>query len=287
MARLVFVHGRGQGESSMELQRAVWLEALNRGIAAAQRSPLDSAVDVRVPFYGKILDDLVASLPIPGKGTPMGVGGPVNQFEGEFILELAARAGISDEEIAAETHEEAVPAAPENWPWVLAAGRVLSRHVPGLGDLVLGRLVSDVHAYLTFSTVAQAVNKCVSAELDATPAVIVGHSLGSVVAYAVLTELGSAVTVPLFVTVGSPLGINVVKKNLPHPLGKPPGVVTWFNAADKRDPVALFPHLGRNVFPADIENLDDLKNPADNPHGIGGYLADPRVAARITDALDG
>jgi hypothetical protein len=285
MTRLVLVHGRSQGESSSEQLREEWLNALNRGLAAANREPLHLSTDIRVPFYGKLLDQLVASLPAPGEVAAMGAAGKVNRFEGELVLELAARAGIKDDEIADEVQDEAVPRGPENWAWVHAAGRLLSRRVPGLGEALLSRLVPDVRAYLTLAHITDAVNECVSAELDATPAVVVGHSLGSIVAYAVLTQRGGAVTVPLFATVGSPLGIDVVKKKLAPPLGRPSGVTRWLNAADKRDPVALYPRLGKDVFPADIENLDDLRNPDDNPHGIDGYLSDPRVALRIAEAL--
>jgi hypothetical protein len=285
MTRLVLVHGRGQGESSSAGLQKQWLDALNRGLETAGRPSVNSSLDVRVPFYGKLLDDLVTSRPAPGEFAARGSAGQVDRFQGELILELAALAGITEDEIAAEAQEEVVARKPENWGWVRAAGRVLSRRVPGLGELLLSQFVSDVHAYLTLAHVTEAVNECVSAQLNATPAVVVGHSLGSIVAYMVLTQRGDGVTVPLFATLGSPLGIDVVKKKLPPPLGQPSGVTRWLNAADKRDPVALYPRLGKRVFPADIDNLDDLHNPKDNPHGIDGYLSDPRVALRIAEGL--
>ena len=91
---------------------------------------------------------------------------------------------------------------------------------------------------------------------------------------------------PLFVTLGSPLGIQTIKKKVASPLGIPRGVGAWFNASDERDVVALFARLDEKSFIGGIENLTDLKNPHDHPHGIGGYLGDKRVAAKIAAALD-
>lgn len=240
---------------------------------------------MRLPFYGKRLDDLTMRGPEPGGVVARGPDGSVDPFQGEFVLELADRAGITESEITEEAHEEVVARKPENWQWVQAAGRVVSKRLPWLGERVLRQLTQDVHAYLTRLDVTEAVNEIVGAALDGTPAVVVGHSLGSIVAYCVLTARRDTVKVPLLVTLGSPLGINVVKRHLPRPLGRPLGVAHWLNAADVRDPIALYSRLDRDVFPAEIENLSDLHNLKDNPHGIGDYLADPIVARRIREAL--
>jgi hypothetical protein len=71
----------------------------------------------------------------------------------------------------------------------------------------------------------------------------VGHSLGTVVAYNVLR---SGRKVPLYVTVGSPLGIRATRKTL-SPIENPIGNKGWYNAYDGRDVVALYP-LDMNNF---------------------------------------
>jgi pimeloyl-ACP methyl ester carboxylesterase len=282
--RLVLIHGRAQGERTAEQIRAEWLGALAEGCRRAGVEPLGPDADVQVPFYGALLDEL-ASPPPPGQVVARGAGTEMpDPVQAEFVLELAARSGISETEIAAELGAEAVAHGPENWPWVLAAGRLLSKRSPWLGDELLRRLTTDVAAYLTRPDVTERINAVARTAVGAGPAVVVGHSLGSVVSYWVLRD-NPAVSVPLFVTVGSPLGIHVVKRHLPRPLGLPGGVVHWLNASDERDPVALFPRLDRDTFPAAIENLSDLHNPRDNPHGIGGYLSDPVVAQRITQLI--
>jgi hypothetical protein len=114
---------------------------------------------------------------------------------------------------------------------------------------------------------------------------MVGHSLGSVVAYSVLRSDSRSLRVPLYLTLGCPLGIRAIRDQF-RPLQYPLPVKEWFNAFDTHDIVALHP-LDRANFPVtpEIENYAAVKNSTGNRHGIVGYLDDPRVAQRLSDAL--
>jgi pimeloyl-ACP methyl ester carboxylesterase len=269
--KLVLIHGRAQGTKTEQLLRDEWIPALLRGIELADIAPLPDDLDVRMPFYGKELDKLVGTLP-PGQVVSRGGGGAPNQVQ-------------ADAEIALEMGSAVIPRGPQNWEWVRAVGRALAKHVPWISEFALDQWLRDVDAYLTRVDVGRAVDDIVRPEILGSPAVVVGHSLGSIVAYNILTGAGNAADVPLFVTVGSPLGIPVVKRYLPRPLGMPAGVKRWFNGSDERDPVALFARLDRDTFPADIENASDIHNARDDPHGIVSYLGDTTVARRVRDAL--
>lgn len=201
------------------------------------------------------------------------------------MLELAERAGVDDEEVVDELGQAPIKKGAENWPWVLATGRVLDRKTPWFGRGLLRLLVSDVDAYLNRLYVRKAVNNTVAPVIIEQPTVVVAHSLGSIIAYCVLIEQEQYTQVPLFATVGCPLGMHTVKNLLPRPLRKPRGASAWFNAADVRDPIAMVPRLDRDAFPAEIENVSDVHNPEYNPHGIAGYLADPVVARHIAMAV--
>jgi hypothetical protein len=93
---------------------------------------------------------------------------------------------------------------------------------------------------------------------------VVGHSLGCVVAYSVLRSDTRTLRIPLYVTVGCPLGVRPIRDQF-RPLRYPLPVKAWFNAYDKRDVVALYP-LDRASFPVipDIENYNDVRNFTDN-----------------------
>jgi hypothetical protein len=91
--------------------------------------------------------------------------------------------------------------------------------------------------------------------------------------------------VPLYVTVGSPLGVGAIKQLIGRPR-HPECAKGWFNAMDPRDVVALHPldNAHFRVDPA-IENKTDVDNATENRHGISGYLSDPEIARRIHAAL--
>lgn len=130
-----------------------------------------------------------------------------------------------------------------------------------------------------------AIDTGVRAAMDpGVPTVLVGHSLGTVVSYSLLHRDGAALgwTVPLFVTLGSPLAVTAIKRAL-RPIAFPKCAARWFNAMDERDVVALYP-LAFDVDPA-IENKTDVDNHTENRHGIAGYLDDREVARTIYDAV--
>ena len=124
---------------------------------------------------------------------------------------------------------------------------------------------------------------------DVTPdtQVVIGHSLGSVVAYEYIARYCPP-QVELLVTLGSPLGIaNVVFDKLtPAPAGGAgawPGTVPcWINVADPDDIVALRKQLAP-LFPASAGAAgveDHLVDNGDEPHAISRYLnAEPTGAA--------
>ena len=108
-------------------------------------------------------------------------------------------------------------------------------------------------------------------------------------AYRLLCQEGVALGwhVPLYVTVGSPLGVGAIRERL-APIGHPTCVTRWFNAIDRRDAVALHP-LDATHFALEpaIENKTDVHTTTSDGHGIRGYLTDPEVACRIHRALTG
>ena len=87
-------------------------------------------------------------------------------------------------------------------------------------------------------------------------------------------------------TVGSPLGLDAIKKRLSTPLRMPAKVQKWFNASDVRDVVALYPlDAAHFAIKPGIIKKRDTNNHTSNRHGIAGYLADPTVAQWIFDGL--
>lgn len=114
------------------------------------------------------------------------------------------------------------------------------------------------------------------------PIIIVAHSLGSVIAYNVLTTT-SCPQVELLVTCGSPLGIHAIQLAIGE-LVNPQNVKTWINLADKLDPVAFDHYLVNDVKDADITNISQVgvnKHSPKHPHSIFGYLESAYIRSAI------
>ncbi|KFI06094.1 hypothetical protein [Massilia sp. BSC265] len=288
--QLVFVHGRAQeGKDSLGLKQE-WIAAWAKGLAKHGLQLPIAETDIRFPYYGDTLAQMTEGKSAD-EAARIIVRGELDQEEQSFIRDyleqVQAATGITDEEILQEMSPEARERGVLNWGWVQALLEVVDRHVPMASAATVALFTQDTFRYLHNVTIRNTMNDGVRAAFaEQRETVVVGHSLGSVIAYNVLRHQDNAgLKVPLFVTLGSPLGINVIRKSL-RPIGHPGPVGTWFNAMDERDVVALFPlvkpHFG--IVPA-IENKVDVDNDTVNRHGISGYLSDPEVARRIYDAL--
>lgn len=107
-----------------------------------------------------------------------------------------------------------------------------------IGDL------KQVVKYLNDPEIHETVLKTVLDKITDDTRVVIGHSLGSVVAYEALCQ--KPANVVSFISLGSPLGIRnlIFDKLTPHPnamgIGAWPGEVKyWTNVADRGDIVAL------------------------------------------------
>ena len=188
--------------------------------------------------------------------------------------------------------------------------------VNSLADAVLGKLLNDLSYYYENDDKRAVLRDDLKQRLlslNGRKIMLVAHSMGSIIAYDVLTLLGQShpgFEIDHFVTIGSPLG-------LPHVKGKiigefthrgergqrirTPSVVKtrWVNFADRKDPVALDVHLsddyGKNGDGVRCE--DDLvhndyrikkheKKELDrNHHKSYGYLRTPEFSALVKNFL--
>ncbi|MFG2288359.1 alpha/beta fold hydrolase [Streptomyces sp. NPDC048595] len=188
-----------------------------------------------------------------------------------YLADTLAHAGES-EELSAELPLEALP--------LPQSGRT------ALFRLLVKHAFQDVHAYF-FGGSGPAMRQVVARSLDGLdggPLVVVGHSLGTIIAYEVLMEQGREVE--LLVTLGSPLAISEVQDHLARPPAVPAGVAAWRNASDLRDLVALDHTLRPEYAPQ--ERVTDLlvTNDSRNHHGITEYLAQRQVREPVQRIFD-
>jgi len=286
--RLVMVHGRAQQGLDPVALKAAWLDALALGATSVGRS-LPESLEVAFPFYADILDKFVRDFDIPLTESVRAKGGPIEDeflvFQAQVAESVRLRAGVTDQQIDIEYGANPKPKGPLNWEWVQAILRALDKHGGGMGQTALQTITRDVFLYTTRAGVRDEIDRVVGAALTEQPTVVVGHSLGSIVAYNVLRSDRRSLRIPLYLTVGSPLGIRAVRDQL-RPLRYPQPIERWYNAYDPRDVIALYP-LDQANFPVSpaIENYSLVKNHTDNRHGVVGYLDDPEVAKQLLAAL--
>ncbi|HUE78403.1 MAG TPA: hypothetical protein VMN38_02055 [Sphingomicrobium sp.] len=292
MTRLVLVHGINQQGKSEELLRKDWVCHICRGLGKA--GALDQ-LEIDVPFYGDELKRLSDTSDVVA--VSQGPDGKPDADEAAFLasalMETASEAGIGPAAIAAEQRAIARQSGDLAHEQGLimnrrfnAIVRLLERVSPLHGKLVM-RILKQAHSYLKKPGAARAVDAIVGPALEQGPSIIVAHSLGTVVTFKLLRQMaseGNPVTVPLYVTVGSPLPLMAVQAALGPEFSRPPGVERWINAGDPDDFITLGKGLDKATFADGIENLLDVENDLDDPHSIGGYLADKRIATAIGKA---
>lgn len=301
MRTLVLVHGRAQEHKDPLAVKKEWLTALDAGAHRAGR-PVHLPDDrVRLPYYGQTLFDLVngddpehaAQVIVRGSAD-----GPDAEdlFIREALLEIAAHAGVTEADVLAADEDgvgddgagpAVIERGPLNWRWVRATLTALDR-IPNVSAWSVALATRDVYQYLHNVRVRDTIEDGVRKALDGTDeAVVVAHSLGTVVAYNLLRREAAdrGWTIPLLVTLGSPLAVSAISRTL-RPLSWPEPVGTWLNAFDPQDVVALHPLVAPYFAVDGIASYDKVDNPTSNQHGISGYLSDPRVAATILDALE-
>lgn len=290
--QLIFVHGRAQErQDSIGLKKA-WIDAWQAGLNTAGLQMPIAESDIRFPYYGDTLEQMTegrteeeaARIVVRGDGLDRAE----ETFLREWLQEVQAKAGISDAEVSAVVGPTVRERGVLNWGWVQGILQVLDRKIPGASSASVALATKDVYSYLTNPRIRGLLDAGVRSAFSAnTETVVVSHSLGTVIAYNVLRhdDDSNNLSVPLFVTLGSPLAVTVVKKMV-RPIGHPRCARRWFNAMDERDVVALFA-LDSDHFDVDpaIENKTDVDNQTKNRHGMSGYLSDPEIASRIHAAL--
>jgi len=299
--RILFIHGIDQqGRSEAEL-RSVWGDALSKGMKAAGTVPRKFTISL--PYFG---DDLLRLSEEFGKKSE-------SLEEDVFISRALAEMGEpADDQLQTNMHPEMElypridgdldkrggetgSALPEPLRDVI---RMADDFCPVLTNWYLRRYLRVVYAYINFKNVSGPIDDMVLAKVDESanePTLLVGHSLGSVIAY---NALNARPKVPWrgFVTLGSPLGIKAIKDGLPKYDPRIPSFkknhwekhssAHWINAFDPRDIVALNPLKEPFWEPSKaIHNQSHINNHTSNKHGIAGYLSDARVAEAINAAL--
>jgi PGAP1-like protein len=323
---LVLIHGRSQQmprelrhdadrvAAHVTAKRRSWLSGLTKGLVLARQAPIPES-QAFFPFYGNTFADLIDQHVQRGGRAPNLelAADPAVVARQDLILEAAQELGFDAERELAYDNPELAQEAARRGPalelgWgdalrvsvVRSALQFLGRKT-GVPEWIIEEFMDDVAYYLEDRNMRDAVLAVALEEVDRArqdhdDIVVVGHSLGSVVAYDLLQDPRLQRPVRLLVTAGSPLGYSIVQKNLQGldgRGGKPPvppveplaGGPHWVNAYDVRDVVALVHPLGDRFTDGTSKIRDEITHNPSGAHSIEDYLADPDVAGPLGAAV--
>jgi hypothetical protein len=309
MATIVFVHGIAQQQHGADVLENLWLPALASGVRAAGFDALadrlwrdrasPEGIEARMAFYGHLFLRPDQQGNTPGDLTPEETR--LAQTLGEEWLtrgaerssnvrvkqaaarELAYLHGqVGTQEQGARTLLRHVLNSVACVPWFARVGMALA-------ERFVNRALQQVTRYMIDDAVRAATLAIVTALVDAETQIVVGHSLGSVIAYEAAHRLRHPL--PLLVTLGSPLGLDtiIVQRLHPQPPGFPPFVRRWVNISDREDLIAAEPNLlplFSQELPAGaiFESGYTVDNGAE-PHRADFYLTKAQTGKPVGETL--
>jgi hypothetical protein len=289
MARVLCVHGIGQQLKGEDSLGGEWGPTLRDGMrrSGATEAQLPGDGQLRCVFYGDLFRPAGRRL---GVGDPWLTAADATEFDQELLIAWWRGAAESD---AGIIHPDArtLMRTPGS---IQTALRALSGSAffTGLAERAMLFDLQQVRRYMTEPEVRQAVQDRVAAQVAEDTRVVVGHSLGSVVAYEALCAHPEW-SVQALLTLGSPLGIRnlIFDRLVPPPaaggsgklLGAWPGAAeSWVNVADAGDVVALVKDL-RPLFGARVACY--VVHNGTHAHDVRPYLTAAETGAAIAAGL--
>jgi pimeloyl-ACP methyl ester carboxylesterase len=154
---------------------------------------------------------------------------------------------------------------------------------------VVWRTVTQVTRYMSDEAIRTQAQQRVLDLIDDDTRLVIGHSLGSVVAYETLHH---STRPAALITLGSPLGLqNVIYREgrlQVWPAHVPAKVTSWYNFAAKDDLVAARLDIAPYFPPAPGSTVTPISHIVDTgskPHDIIHYLTQPSCGQAVTYAL--
>jgi hypothetical protein len=318
MATVVLVHGIAQEQLAAAKLEQAWVPALAGGVANFGDQALadriwrggTSQIDIRMGYYAKPFNDANA------QGSGVGPDGPQLSAQAEELSEELALAWLRAAAQSAHDPRDRTQAqkaltvlsgqaGQPQGPLRTAVGRPALNALAGLrwfapfgmavASKFVWRALSQVTRYLTDDEIRSYAQNQVLHWIGPDTRLLIGHSLGSVVAYETLHRAHEAGHLPAgqrltLITLGSPLGLDGIVYNrlLPTPPQVPPAAGRWDNFAAPDDLVAAQLSLSTLFPPAaggSVTVTDHRVETGSTPHEVVHYLTKPSTGKVVSETL--
>ena len=189
----------------------------------------------------------------------------------------------------------------------------MSINYSAISDFIIHHLFSDLESYYSGTYLDANGQECPAKEIICEQLtsilkkyrkreiLLIAHSMGSIIAYDVLTQSVPKIKINSLFTIGSPLGMPIVISKIIYEQRKvsekksvrvqtPENIrKRWYNFSDLRDKVAIYYRLSESydknsqqIGPADKIIYNNIEK---NPHKSYGYLRAPEVSEAIHEFL--
>ncbi|QJB31471.1 hypothetical protein HF329_09215 [Chitinophaga oryzae] len=285
MAKIVGIHGIAQTYTGAATLAQTWYNALQDGFLVS-KYPAITSDNFEMVFYGDIFrrsgyrgNTEVSIVPDQAWETAI-----LEAWWTEaWRLSRLSNGGEADESPLIQAPDGDTRA---RVPGLLQRGLIQLSKTKFFGALSSKDLVRKIHevwGFLHNADIKSAVLERVFKTITPDTRIVIGHSMGSIVAYEAICRLNLELDV--LVTVGSPLGIRnlVFDKLTPKPHGGrgqwPGGVKHWINIADAGDIVALEKKLAPFFGPVS----DKMVYNGWKSHDITRYLSSPVLGEALLE----
>ena len=282
MTAIVGVHGIMNQQLGRHQLIADWGPALADGLerAAGHRMPIP---ELDIAFYG---DLFLSGQSRTGHKGPAGEQAGFTEEDADVLGPFAEEA-ITALGSGALPDDEPVTKGRTSVP--LPVQRILRSLDQRFGSrqaslLFLGEL-KQVRRYLLDPAIKAEADERAASVIVPDARVVIGHSLGSVVAFEFIRQ-HPAYRVDLLLTLGSPLGLRTVRALMPDPAyrigGMPPNIARWVSLRDPRDPVACSGDLSR-LWPG-VSDDGTVDNQSD-AHSVCRYLGKRQTGRAVLETM--
>jgi hypothetical protein len=276
-ANIAGVHGISQQQSGRHQLLPIWEQAVRDGVerAVGRHGP---AINLDLGYYG---DLYVAAT--DNKGLDAVTLDELDSDAVQFLDGIEAQLVVGDPPQEEELERKGFKELPR------PVGRLaawLDRHFGIAGRLLFFGDLLQVRRYQRDEELAAAIRGRVAEAIGPRTQLVIGHSLGSVVAYEHLC-LTPEDTVDTLITLGSPLGLKSIQDSLRTTQrngrpATPPKVRRWVNVLDLNDPVTC----GGKLAPTWAAVVDEVVENESDPHAASRYLGKLETGQAVVASLE-
>lgn len=291
--KIIFIHRMNQQNYTAHRLKEHWLKVFKLGLKQMPCKVNVRDLHIHMPFYGDLMTkyqlsnqlDLNTLLPKSffNNYFPINVhpSNPPTREHTPFVPLLRPSTDQTDKSFSERLYLTSQLVKDR----VLKELVVLLNNFPKLHESLIQQFLIETYMYLSNPEFMEEVHQRILKKMrEDEDYIVVGHSLGSVIAFQLLSDPSYHFSVKRFVTLASPLSFRVIQSKLPRPISRPPCIYgDWFNFYSQDDFLTAFPlcEAPFNFEPAIINQK--IYTFANQPHEILGYLQHPSVIKAIIE----